>query len=64
MLGLSNNAFTYIQCYITDEELEALKQEFTHHQDKVDEYKSLLKNVDAGDQERHKSLYNLTLPCQ
>jgi len=39
----------------THEELEALKQEFTHHQEKVDEYKSLLKDVDDGDQERHKN---------
>lgn len=33
----------------------ALKEEFTHHQDKVDEYMSLLKDVDAGDPDAHKS---------
>ncbi|XP_031845180.1 alpha-2-macroglobulin receptor-associated protein [Nomia melanderi] len=35
----------------TSEELKTLKEEFQHHQDKIDEYKSLLKDVDAGDSE-------------
>ncbi|XP_066594465.1 alpha-2-macroglobulin receptor-associated protein [Prorops nasuta] len=39
----------------THEELEALKEEFQHHQDKVDEYMSLLKDVDAGDTETHEN---------
>lgn len=39
----------------THEELEALKEEFTHHQDKVDEYMSLLKDVETGDPEVHEN---------
>lgn len=35
--------------------MEALKEEFTHHQDKVDEYLSLIKDVDAGDPEAYKN---------
>lgn len=35
--------------------METLKEEFTHHQNKVDEYMSLLKDVDAGDPEAYKS---------
>lgn len=43
----------------THEELEALKEEFQHHQDKVDEYMSLLQDVEAGDTESHEnSLYH------
>lgn len=43
----------------THEELEALKEEFQHHQDKVDEYMSLLQDVEAGDTETHEnSLYH------
>lgn len=37
------------------EEMQALKEEFSHHQDKVDEYMSLLKDIDAGDQEAYKN---------
>lgn len=39
------------------QELLALKEEFTHHQDKIDEYYSLLKNVKDGsdDNERDES---------
>ncbi|XP_015597936.1 alpha-2-macroglobulin receptor-associated protein [Cephus cinctus] len=33
----------------TSDELDALKEEFTHHQEKVDEYMSLLQNVHDGD---------------
>lgn len=32
----------------THEELEALKEEFRHHQDKVDEYTNLLQDMEAG----------------
>ncbi|XP_029046552.1 alpha-2-macroglobulin receptor-associated protein [Osmia bicornis bicornis] len=39
----------------TYEELETLKDEFQHHQDKVDEYMSLLKDVEAGDTEIHEN---------
>ncbi|KAK1134766.1 hypothetical protein K0M31_007537 [Melipona bicolor] len=43
----------------THEELQALKEEFQHHQDKMDEYLSLLKDVESGDTEIHKnSLYH------
>ena len=43
----------------THEELQTLKEEFQHHQDKVDEYMSILKDVDAGDPDVHKnSLYH------
>ncbi|XP_058792272.1 alpha-2-macroglobulin receptor-associated protein [Phymastichus coffea] len=37
------------------EELEALKEEFTHHQEKVNEYLSLLSEVEAGDQSKHEN---------
>ncbi|XP_043265839.1 alpha-2-macroglobulin receptor-associated protein [Colletes gigas] len=43
----------------THEELQTLKEEFQHHQDKVDEYMNLLKDVEAGDTEIHEnSLYH------
>lgn len=35
--------------YILGEELDALKQEFHHHQEKVDEYMSLLKDPQPED---------------
>ncbi|XP_011498576.1 PREDICTED: alpha-2-macroglobulin receptor-associated protein [Ceratosolen solmsi marchali] len=37
------------------EELEALKEEFSHHQDKIDEYMSLLSEIEAGDPDKHKN---------
>lgn len=39
----------------TSEELTTLKEEFQHHQDKVDEYMSLLKDVKAGDPDKHEN---------
>ncbi|XP_015111684.1 alpha-2-macroglobulin receptor-associated protein [Diachasma alloeum] len=39
----------------THEELEALKEEFVHHQEKVDEYMSLLKDVEGPDPEAYKN---------
>ncbi|XP_076655488.1 alpha-2-macroglobulin receptor-associated protein [Halictus rubicundus] len=39
----------------TSEELKALKEEFQHHQDKVDEYMNLLKDVKSGDPEKHEN---------
>ncbi|XP_063995442.1 alpha-2-macroglobulin receptor-associated protein [Diachasmimorpha longicaudata] len=39
----------------TGEELEALKEEFTHHQEKVDEYMSLLKDVGGPDPDAYKN---------
>ena len=31
-------------------ELQVLKEEFTHHQDKINQYHSLLKDVENGDE--------------
>ncbi|KYN05281.1 PREDICTED: alpha-2-macroglobulin receptor-associated protein [Cyphomyrmex costatus] len=42
----------------TDEELETLKQEFQHHQDKVDEYMSLLKEQ-SKDSEKSENVLHL-----
>ncbi|XP_014205942.1 alpha-2-macroglobulin receptor-associated protein [Copidosoma floridanum] len=39
----------------THEELETLKEEFDHHQDKVDEYMSLLSEIEAGDPDKHEN---------
>lgn len=41
--------------FFVAEELQALKEEFSHHQEKVDQYYSLLNKVEAGDPEKHKS---------
>jgi hypothetical protein len=38
--------FTGVILFITAEELQALKEEFNHHQDKIDQYYSLLKDVE------------------
>lgn len=42
----------------TDEELDTLKQEFQHHQEKVDEYKSLLKEQ-PGNAEKAENILHL-----
>lgn len=39
----------------TPDELNALKEEFTHHQDKVDMYYSLLENIDTAKKDTHES---------
>ncbi|XP_015176495.1 PREDICTED: alpha-2-macroglobulin receptor-associated protein [Polistes dominula] len=39
----------------THVELDALKEEFEYHQEKVDEYMSLLKDIEAGDSEMHEN---------
>lgn len=39
----------------TSEELAALREEFTHHQDKIDQYYDILANMETGDQEAYKS---------
>lgn len=39
----------------TPEELNALKEEFMHHQEKVDMYYSLLENVSSGKKDYHES---------
>jgi len=39
----------------TADELKSLKQEFDHHQDKVDVYYSLLENVGTVDTDKHES---------
>ncbi|KAK0178987.1 hypothetical protein PV327_007815 [Microctonus hyperodae] len=46
----------------THEEMETLKEEFTHHQNKVDEYMSLLKDRNAGDPEAYKNSLDEELP--
>lgn len=33
----------------TSEELGALKEEFTHHQDKIDQYYEILSDMDQAD---------------
>jgi hypothetical protein len=38
--------FTDAVLFLTAEELQALKEEFNHHQDKIDQYYSLLKDVE------------------
>lgn len=45
----------------TSEELAALKEEFTHHQDKIDQYYDILKDVESGDKEGFKSKKELFL---
>lgn len=37
------------------EELQALKEEFNHHQDKIDQYYSLLNNAEDKVLDDHKS---------
>lgn len=41
----------------TSEELVALKEEFTHHQEKIDQYYDLLVNMEAGEADGYKSKY-------
>lgn len=42
----------------TAEELKSLKQEFDHHQDKVDVYYSLLENIGTVDTDKHENAIN------
>ncbi|XP_016975593.1 alpha-2-macroglobulin receptor-associated protein [Drosophila rhopaloa] len=42
----------------TAEELKSLKQEFEHHQDKVDVYYSLLENIGTVDTDKHENAIN------
>ncbi|KAJ2947603.1 hypothetical protein O0L34_g17400 [Tuta absoluta] len=42
----------------TSEELTALKEEFQHHQDKIDQYYELLNDVEAGDTDGYKNALN------
>ncbi|EDV42156.1 uncharacterized protein Dana_GF17843 [Drosophila ananassae] len=42
----------------TSDELKTLKQEFDHHQDKVDVYYSLLENIGTVDTEKHENAIN------
>lgn len=42
----------------TSEELAALREEFTHHQDKIDQYYDILANMETGDQETYKNAVN------
>jgi hypothetical protein len=41
--------------FFTAEELRALKEEFSHHQDKIDQYFSLLKDMEEGPNDTHQS---------
>ncbi|XP_033336903.2 alpha-2-macroglobulin receptor-associated protein [Megalopta genalis] len=51
-----NNLWTKAELAgFTSEELQTLKEEFHHHQDKVDEYMSLLKDVKTGDKDKHEN---------
>nr|XP_034828668.1 alpha-2-macroglobulin receptor-associated protein isoform X1 [Maniola hyperantus]XP_034828669.1 alpha-2-macroglobulin receptor-associated protein isoform X2 [Maniola hyperantus] len=42
----------------TSEELAALREEFTHHQDKIDQYYDLLVNMEAGSKDGYKNAVN------
>ncbi|XP_026759639.2 alpha-2-macroglobulin receptor-associated protein isoform X2 [Galleria mellonella] len=42
----------------TREELAALKEEFTHHQEKIDQYYDLLNDVEAGEKNQYKNAIN------
>ncbi|OWR50217.1 hypothetical protein KGM_210737 [Danaus plexippus plexippus] len=48
----------------TNEELSALKEEFMHHQEKIDQYYDLLVNIDVEPKDGYKSEYtgNSNLP--
>lgn len=41
----------------TSEELAALKEEFTHHQEKIDQYYDLLSDVEGGKKDEYKSAF-------
>lgn len=43
---------------LTSEELSALKEEFTHHQEKIDQYYDLLSNLDEGKKDGYKNAVN------
>jgi len=45
----------------TAEELRALKEEFNHHQDKIDQYFSLLKDMEEGPNDTHQNSLDNTL---
>ncbi|XP_023944366.2 alpha-2-macroglobulin receptor-associated protein isoform X1 [Bicyclus anynana] len=42
----------------TSEELAALREEFMHHQDKIDQYYDLLVNMEAGEKDGYKNTVN------
>jgi hypothetical protein len=44
-----------IVLFLTAEELQALKEEFNHHQEKIDQYYSLLRDVEEGPNDAHQS---------
>ncbi|PNF21763.1 hypothetical protein B7P43_G09876 [Cryptotermes secundus] len=45
----------------TAEELQALKEEFNHHQDKIDQYYSLLKDMEEGPNDTYENSLDNTL---
>lgn len=50
--------------FFTAEELQALKEEFNHHQDKIDQYFSLLKDMDEGPNDTHHSKLTCHKECK
>jgi len=49
--------------FFTAEELHALKEEFNHHQDKIDQYFSLLKDMEEGPNDTHQSKLTCHKEC-
>lgn len=45
------------QSGFTSDELQALKEEFGHHQEKIDQYYSLWEKVEQGPDDQHESTY-------
>lgn len=45
----------------TVEELQALREEFNHHQEKIDQYYSLLRDVEDGPNDKHENTLDNTL---
>jgi hypothetical protein len=50
--------------FFTAEELQALKEEFNHHQDKIDQYYSLLRVVEEGPNDTHQSKLTCHEECK
>ena len=50
--------------FFTAEELQALKEEFNHHQDKIDQYLSLLRDVEEGPNDTHQSKRTCHKECK
>jgi hypothetical protein len=48
----------------TAEELQALKEEFNHHQDKIDQYYSLMNDMEEGPNDTHQSKLTCHKECK